>query len=155
MKSTKCITVNKTKMLRFIFAFFFYFPFFYHSLQCFSSKISRELLDLEFLNLVQTLDMTSCTVYKKIQPHIAYQSFYFVHFSFFPINVVWPLDGYHRGYVSFAHFLLYFSKYSSSSNRLIIVLISEHQLLLQRQSLFQKLVLRVCHCQRSGFYSRI
>ena len=44
------------------FCLFFYFPFFYLSLQCFLSKISQELLDLEFLNLVQTLDMTSCTV---------------------------------------------------------------------------------------------
>ena len=53
MKTTKCITENKTKMLRFIFAFFFYFPFFYLSLLCdeygnFLSNISQDLLDLEF-----------------------------------------------------------------------------------------------------------
>ena len=34
MRTTKCITENKTKELRFIFAFFFYFPFFYLSLIC-------------------------------------------------------------------------------------------------------------------------
>ena len=28
MRTTKCITVNKTNMLKFIFAFFFYFSFF-------------------------------------------------------------------------------------------------------------------------------
>ena len=39
---------KQNQMLRFIFAFFFYFPFFYLSLQCFLSKISQELLDLEF-----------------------------------------------------------------------------------------------------------
>ena len=41
-------------------------------------------------------------MYKKIQPHIAYQSLYPF---FFPIKVA--SDGYRRGYVSFAHFLLY------------------------------------------------
>ena len=65
----------------------------------FSSKISPELLDLEFWNLVQTSDMRSCI----IQPHIAYQSLYPF---FFPIKMA--SDGYRRGYVSFAHFLLYF-----------------------------------------------
>ena len=44
-------------------------------------------------------------MYKKIQPHIAYQSLYPF---FFPIKVA--SDGYRWGYVSFAHFLLYFKK---------------------------------------------
>ena len=55
MRTAKCITVNKTKVLRFIFAFFFNFSFFLsltpeknmENMEI-SSKISQELLDLEF-----------------------------------------------------------------------------------------------------------
>ena len=48
MRTTKCITVNKTKVQRFIFAFFFYF--FYLSILCNEygnfRQISQELLYL-------------------------------------------------------------------------------------------------------------
>ena len=55
MRTTKFITVSKTKVLRFIFAFFFNFSFFLsltpemnmENMEI-SSKISQELLDLEF-----------------------------------------------------------------------------------------------------------
>ena len=49
--------------------------------------------------------MTSCIVYKKIS-HILLTSPVICPFFFFPIECV-ASDGYPRGYVSFAHFLLY------------------------------------------------
>ena len=54
--------------------------------------------------------MRSSTLYcvQKIQPHIAYQSHYQF---FFPIKIA--SDGYRRGYVSFAHFLLYFNMFTA------------------------------------------
>ena len=118
---SKCITENKTKVPRFIFAFFSIFSFFSLSLQGnkngnFLSKISQELLDLGFWNLVQTSGMTGCTVYKRIS-HIWLTSpficpfFFLFSFSFspnkFPLKVLQPLMAYCRGYVSFAHSLLY------------------------------------------------
>ena len=109
MRTTKCVTDYKRKVLRFIFAFFSIFPFFLSLTLILLSKISQELLDLGFLKFVHTSDMTGCTVYKRIRHILLIIPFtIFVHFSFFPINTtVMASDGYHRGYVNFAHCFLY------------------------------------------------
>ena len=68
---TNSITENKIVILWFTFVFFFYFVSFpichsYTNLHHFVSKISQGLLNLEFWNLVQSLGMTSCIVYLRI-----------------------------------------------------------------------------------------
>ena len=64
------------------------------SLQCneygFLSKIPQELIDLEFWNLEQTLDMASCTCIKDSATYCL-SVLLFVYFPFFPVKVVWPL----------------------------------------------------------------
>ena len=52
------------------------------------------------------LDSDKLYCVTKEQPHIAYQSLYFFSFSLFSESVT-TSDGYRRGYVSYAHFLLY------------------------------------------------
>ena len=61
-----CVKENNGVYI-YCFLLFPFFYFFHLSLQCnayenFPSKISQELLDLGFLNLVQGFGMTSCTV---------------------------------------------------------------------------------------------
>ena len=94
MRTTKCITENKTKVLRFIFAFFFYFyPFsishynliymeiFFNDF----SVMNMESLVKDFSGTTLSrifkfgtnirYDKLSCVL--KNQPHIAYQSLYY------------------------------------------------------------------------------
>ena len=55
------------------------------------------------------LDSDELYCVTKEQPHIAYQSLYLFFFSFSLFSEsVTISDGYRWGYVSFAHFLLYF-----------------------------------------------
>ena len=68
-----------------------------------SSTISQGLLYLEFRNLVQTSDMTSCTVYKKSATY------------YLSVPLFVPKWGGGGGNVSFANFLLYFSEHFSLS----------------------------------------
>ena len=80
MRTNKCIIENKTKVLRYIFAFFFYFfPFLSHS-----KVLNMEIFVKDFSGTTSPRILKFCTNIRynrlncvlKNQPHMAYQSLY-------------------------------------------------------------------------------
>ena len=81
MRTSKCITENKTKVLRLIFAFFFYFfPFSISH----SKVMTMEIFVKDFSGTTRPIILTFGTNIRydrlycvlKNQPHMAYQSLY-------------------------------------------------------------------------------
>ena len=122
MGTTKCITENKTKVPRFIFAFFSIFSFFNLSFQGnkygnFRQRFLRNYLTLDFEIWYKhqvwqvVLCIKESATYGLSFPLFVLFSFFFFLSKQISSESVTTSDGYRRWYVSFAHSLLYFIKW--------------------------------------------